>query len=634
MTSQARKNADKLRGILTTQGAGIFGNSGDDVTDALNALIVQARDEQMEVVLGPGAFLVRNLEGQDNVILRGQGLGRTIIRRMPAAVGNASPLTFSGKSGFALRDLTVDGNKAAQTNGSAGCTLSGCWDYEVRNCSFINSKANAGYGEGLLIIDDANRANDTESSVIRNRFKNNDGTGCLISRAWNIKVRQNFGLNNTGDGIAIADYSFPIVDNANSRIQVSGNQCHGNQGNGILVRGYVVGGSISLPVYGPSANSSYVNVVDNICNGNRVYGIAYQGAIGNVKGNTCAGNTGTGFSAGILFNCLYSNCTGNTVSNNEVYGIDAGGSYISRIADNNCYTDGEVGINLGASFKGACDNNTIVQTGADIDIGITYASIDGDGLTPFAQIGQGTSITRNKIMLNANAGSVGISVQGDVLGCIVHDNEVYGATNQFQAYQLGCDLIDVQGNTDDYTNNVVGSRWNSVASAATLVVPDWVERTYVSGTTNITAVKSYSESLFAGKVRAIRMSNQGSGYSQSTPPTVALVGGGGAGATADALVDNGGRLIGFTITNGGSGYTSAPAVNITHNGGVGAVGAAIINCNNTDARELTLLFNGVLTVVDGAGLDLTGDFVTVANKSKLKLIGTFGGQTEMARNTS
>lgn len=59
--------------------------------------------------------------------------------------------------------------------------------------------------------------------------------------------------------------------------------------------------------------------------------------------------------------------------------------------------------------------------------------------------------------------------------------------------------------------------------------------------------------LTGGAVSAINMTSNGSGY--TFPPTVSLVGGGGTGATATAKLDKGVDTI--TITNGGSGYTSA-----------------------------------------------------------------------------
>lgn len=69
------------------------------------------------------------------------------------------------------------------------------------------------------------------------------------------------------------------------------------------------------------------------------------------------------------------------------------------------------------------------------------------------------------------------------------------------------------------------------------------------------------------------VSNGGSGY--TTAPTVALTGGGGTGATATAQI-SGGVVTGITITNPGSGYTSAPTVAFSGGGGTGAAATAVV----------------------------------------------------------
>lgn len=61
-------------------------------------------------------------------------------------------------------------------------------------------------------------------------------------------------------------------------------------------------------------------------------------------------------------------------------------------------------------------------------------------------------------------------------------------------------------------------------------------------------------------VDAITVTNGGSGY--LTAPTISFTGGGGTGAAATATI-SGGVVTVITVTNGGSGYTSAPTVVIT-----------------------------------------------------------------------
>ena len=72
------------------------------------------------------------------------------------------------------------------------------------------------------------------------------------------------------------------------------------------------------------------------------------------------------------------------------------------------------------------------------------------------------------------------------------------------------------------------------------------------------------------QVTSITVTNSGSGYTSA--PTVTITGGGGSGATATAQVQNG--ALSLTLTSGGTGYTSDPTVTITGGGGTGATATA------------------------------------------------------------
>jgi CubicO group peptidase (beta-lactamase class C family) len=61
-----------------------------------------------------------------------------------------------------------------------------------------------------------------------------------------------------------------------------------------------------------------------------------------------------------------------------------------------------------------------------------------------------------------------------------------------------------------------------------------------------------------GQVNGITLEVPGSGY--SAPPQVSIMGGGGTGAEATAMVDTNGAVTGFTITNGGHGYVAPPTI--------------------------------------------------------------------------
>jgi len=81
--------------------------------------------------------------------------------------------------------------------------------------------------------------------------------------------------------------------------------------------------------------------------------------------------------------------------------------------------------------------------------------------------------------------------------------------------------------------------------------------------------------LMAGsRVYSISVTNGGSGYTSA--PTVVIGGGGGSGATATATV-SGGAVSLITVTNVGANYASAPAVSFTGGGGTGATATASLS---------------------------------------------------------
>ncbi len=75
------------------------------------------------------------------------------------------------------------------------------------------------------------------------------------------------------------------------------------------------------------------------------------------------------------------------------------------------------------------------------------------------------------------------------------------------------------------------------------------------------------------EVTSVEVTNGGSGYTSA--PDVTFSGGGGTGATAEATVEAG-VVTGITITSGGSGYTNSPDVIITGGGGSGATAIATV----------------------------------------------------------
>lgn len=80
----------------------------------------------------------------------------------------------------------------------------------------------------------------------------------------------------------------------------------------------------------------------------------------------------------------------------------------------------------------------------------------------------------------------------------------------------------------------------------------------------------------------------------SSGATVTFTGGGGTGAAAEAIVTKG-VVTGITLTNGGSGYTSAPSISITGGTGTGAAATATVTNGSVTAVTVTSGGSGYVT---------------------------------------
>ena len=104
------------------------------------------------------------------------------------------------------------------------------------------------------------------------------------------------------------------------------------------------------------------------------------------------------------------------------------------------------------------------------------------------------------------------------------------------------------------------------------------------------------------------------GPSLCGPPTVTIFGGGGSGATANAIVSGAGKLIGADITVPGSGYTSAPFVKFQDNCGKGKGGfgrSKIDDQGRVASIQIVTSGTGYLPIFDGS---YGGDGRTWADK--------------------
>lgn len=96
--------------------------------------------------------------------------------------------------------------------------------------------------------------------------------------------------------------------------------------------------------------------------------------------------------------------------------------------------------------------------------------------------------------------------------------------------------------------------------------------------------RAYGKYLNYELVKTVTVANGGTGY--TSVPAVTITGGGGSGATAAATIASG-KVSAINITNAGSGYTSAPTVTITGGGGSGATATAALTDIQATNPDLT-----------------------------------------------
>lgn len=581
------------------------------------------------LLAGGGAYLLDGWVPPAGLEIMGGGQGETTLKRQSGAANNNAIIDLqNGRN--TITNLTIDGNKAGNTLASQCLSITNGGAYRLENLEVKNAKQVAGgYGSGVAIVSTDDGADNTQSRIIGLTVTDCDADGIYVDEVYNLLIDRNNCKGNGGSGIALTNYDSPLEADSQRQIQVTDNNCLENGGSGITVSGTTI--SNVLPPIGSSPARAIV-IDGNSCTGNDSYGIAAQSSGTAITGNTCIfnGNDGAGRTtyAGILFNCYGSVCSGNTAEQNEYYGIDAGGAYESIVANNivrfngNATANNGTGINAGAAIRTIVAANNLVNNGsAGAGIQIYVPAYDSNGTTvgglPYRA--SGVAINGNTITLDNN-NQVGIYLHQGPEECRVTNNSVTGGTANL-AIVIESPSCYVRGNHNGAY--IVGY---TLASAASLLVPDWVELAVISGNTTCTGgIDTYSRSSFSGKVAWVKVTNGGSGYTSA--PTVSFSGGGGASAAATAYIGANGTVVGVIVTNYGSGYGSAPTVSFSGGGGSGAAATATVGCDNITNRELKLVFGGTAQMNNAANLKLAGgaNFTPGGSgHSTLSLLGMYG----------
>jgi hypothetical protein len=237
------------------------------------------------------------------------------------------------------------------------------------------------------------------------------------------------------------------------------------------------------------------------------------------------------------------------------------------------------------SPTGSTDGTTAAITGIDPKVGILLRPnmlVTGPGITTYTLI-QSVSSDYKTVTLT---GAVPQAGSGSA-------ETPYLFTGGPESYVVSTLVNNWYSWADYYVNNV-----------------DAVDVPNVTGTT-------YGD---LGQILRITPTNGGHGYTSA--PTVTIIGGGGIGAAAEAIINNKGQVVGFNIASPGAGYVEPPTILISGGGGTGATATATYSTSLTldgiDPARGRLLRVG--DVVSGPNIDpksrttiaaISADFTTV-----------------------
>jgi len=266
---------------------------------------------------------------RDYVILKGVGMDQTVLyladnvnKAMIRGVNYDENVHWTeGNHDFAVKDLTIDGNNAHNSDvtlqiGTSGILYQNCYNYRVENLHVVNT-----CGYGAVEIGPNHYANQ-QGVPFRNYILNNHIEG-TIGISW-------------GDGTRHYGWGMFVTAYDNDNVLIRGNVCHDNAGAGIGLEDsidfitveynhcYNNGNGITMDLTGRSIIR--FNLLEN--NAGRGINAAstlsyevFQGVYHMIYGNTIIGNGGEGiglFYPGIDASQYSSYCVvvNNTVKNN------------------------------------------------------------------------------------------------------------------------------------------------------------------------------------------------------------------------------------------------------------------------------------------------------------------------------
>lgn len=271
------------------------------------------------------------------------------------------------------------------------------------------------------------------------------------------------------------------------------------------------------------------------------------------------------------------------------------------------------------NFNQYVQNFGAVQTNKyDMGTAIAAAVLQGASNFQCVRVTDGTDVAATSTIIDSGAVVPGANLTAYYTGTV--GNSIVATVAQGSSYTNSTPTYKVTfaipGGVPEVFDNIGGTGatfWTNLVNAVNL---------------GVSGIRGPSQLVIASpstSIGSVTMTNTGSGY--TTAPTVSFSGGGGANAAGTAVL---GYAISntITVTAGGTGYTSA-TVTITGGGGTGATATATLNAGAVQSITVTNAGSGYTTIptvtITGNGTGATATAALAATASIKSVTITNGG---------
>lgn len=388
--------------------------------------------------------------------------------------GSTTPLiTYFSVAGFKLKGLKLDGNKANQTTQTNVVEINGCANFKLFDID-IDGGSYCG-----LKIDGNTDAHPTKSSLVRVKCTRNGYSGIMLYNARRLNLTDCGGSNNAGFGL----FYDSATEEAGSDISLLGGEYDYN--------GY---SGVSFPYFnytglkGKCGKARISNI--SSCN-NGQNGVILQGIDKRIVGSDVNFNGITG----VLVNgqqCIVNN---NDLKYNTSVGVDWGDCKDITCVGNQAIGNGDMGIEVNSCEGGVVTGNTVNGNNKNVNglkAGIVLQL--GSGGYPFVGPCRNIAVTGNFVGPGPNQ-DYGILLTADTSGCMVADN---ATTASGLVQDIKCvSAFNIVTPGASRASHMGASSQITIATAATVTIPDAAEVVFLTGTVNVATITCGN--LYAGR---------------------------------------------------------------------------------------------------------------------------------------